>query len=130
MTLRRLCVKELDAAMEIIELMKVSVRNGRYRLAINQEADLLFVVGQSLTWINRLEFNQVKARRTAANNTSNSTGAPVRATKAQCIALLNAAKKNFQAAKQLVLNGRYEDAENVIAATITGRILRCINSLR
>jgi hypothetical protein len=138
MTIRNLCIKELDSAIAISEQLKISIRKGNYRIAINQIADLLFVIGQSLTCINRVESTQSFRRRVTlprpAKATSNGTfaqrtsGTSVR--KARCLQLVNTAIDNFQTAKRLVRAGRYEDAENIIAATLTGRILRCVNSLR
>lgn len=141
MTLRNLCIKELDSAIAISEELKVSIRKGNYRIAINQIADLLFVIGQSLTCINRLESTQSLQRRATSSSTfqatskGTSTNGTARKTtssarKANCLLLVNTAIANFQTAKRLVRAGRYEDAENIIAATLTGRILRCVNSLR
>lgn len=130
MTIRRLCLQELDNAILISEALKVSITRGNYRTAINQIADLLFVIGQSLTCINRLEFAQSLRRRVRSAGISAAPAVKAAATKRTCIQLVNAAIANFRTAKRLVAAGRYEDAENVIAATLTGRILRCVNSLR
>lgn len=131
MTPKSICIQDLNAAIAFAKQLKVNIAQGKYRLAIDGISDLLFVLGRALTCINRLEF--IRGKKTipsiAPIPTAKSKTAPAR-NRAECIRFVDLAISNFETAKRFVQQGRYEDAENAIAATLTGKILRCVNRLR
>ncbi len=131
MTPKSICIQDLNAAIAFAKQLKINIAQGRYRLAINGISDLLFVLGRALTCINRLEFIRGKKAipSIAPNPAARPKAAPAR-NKTECIQLVDLAIANFERAKRFVQQGRYEDAEDAIAATLTGRILRCVNRLR
>ncbi len=134
MALKSLCLKNLDTAIAMDRNLKNLIANNKPKQAINVIADLLYVLGTTLQCINRVEYNRsFQLKRIVASRRSLSKKAPAvpasNARKKQCLQLINTATKNFLLAKQYIRQNRLEDAENIIAATITGKILRCVNSL-
>lgn len=61
MTARNLCIEDLNSAIALNEQIKISIRQGRYRTAINQIADLLF--GRDHGRANAHDFRQQPASR-------------------------------------------------------------------
>ncbi len=131
MTPKRICIQDLNAAIAFAKQLKVNIAQGKYRLAIDGISDVLFVLGRALTCINRLEFiHGKKAIPSIAPIPAVRSKTVHSRNKAECIHLVDLAISNFETARQFVRQGRYEDAENTIAATLTGKILRCVNHLR
>lgn len=140
MTTKSTCIRDLNEAIALTNQLKVDITRGQKQKAIDRIADILFTLGRTLTCINRLELAQLRRGKAASTTSSASTASQsiraLRATtktitnKAECIRLADLAIVNFQKAKILIQLGRYEDAENTIAAGLTGRILRCVNHLR
>lgn len=137
MTTKSTCILDLNEAIALTNRLKVDILRGQKQKAIDRIADVLFVLGRTLTCINRLELAQSKRGKTASTaSTASQSIRALRTTtktisnKAECLRLADLAIVNFQKAKILIQLGRYEDAENTIAAGLTGRILRCVNHLR
>lgn len=129
MSIKTQCIRDLDASIQVLQTMKLSIRRDKYKQAINEIADVLFLIGRALTCINQLEFisgikkeNRPLSKRKPVNGAKDSS-------KAQCLEFVDIAIANLRQARRYLLQNRYELAENMIAATLTGRILRCINSL-
>jgi len=131
MTPKRICIRDLNDAIALANQLKVDITRGKRKQAIDRIADILFVLGRTLTCINHLEFSKTR-RAKPAPATTQSTRASVAPAKnrAECARLADLAIANFKKAKIFIQLGRYEDAENTIAAALTGRILRCVNHLR
>ncbi len=133
MVLKKLCLQNLDVAIQLNQRLKQSIIQNNSKQAINVIADILYILGQTLLCINRLEFKKrilnqkiysnVKTSKTVKHSMSSSQ-------KNLCLRLVDTATNNFNQAKRLILNNRLEDAENIIAATISGRILLCVNNLK
>ena len=134
MTTKSTCIRNLNEAIALTNQLKVDITRGQKQKAIDRIADILFTLGRTLTCINRLELAQSRRGKTAS--TASQSIRALRATtktitnKAECIRLADLAIVTFQKAKILIQLGCYEDAENAIEATLTGRILRCVNHLR
>jgi len=132
MALNTLCVENLNVAINLNGVLKALIIQNKPKQAIDIIADILFVLGQTLQCINRVEFNQMvgsyKPSFTAKR--SMKTYKITNSNKKLCLQLVDTATANFIQAKRLILQNKLEDAENIIAATISGRILRCVNSLR
>lgn len=127
MTQQQACIQDLNAAIVLANRLKVDIVRGRRKQAIDRIADILFTLGQSLTCINRLEATQT--RRTKAAPATARLTRTLATSRSECARLVNLAIDNFRKAKRFILLGRYEDAEDAIAATLTGRILHCVNHL-
>ncbi len=135
MVLKKLCLQNLDVAIQLNQQLKKLIIQNNSKQAINVIADILYVLGQTLLCINRVEFKQrilksktyrpphIKSPKTTYQSISSSQ-------KKLCLRLLSTATNNFIQAKTLIIQNRLEDAENIIAATISGRILLCVNNLR
>lgn len=123
----RSCVKYLDMALRDLRRMEQSIRDHRFRQAIDQEADALLHLGQTLRCINARE------TRAGAGGTIGRRVVPTTAsltTKQACIQLIRVARTNLLNARRLLLLHQWEAAEDAIFATLTGRVLRCINHVR
>jgi len=132
MTPKRICIQDLNEAIALANQLKLDITQGKRKQAINRIADILFILGRTLTCINQLELSETgraKAAPAATQSTRRISDTPAK-NKAECIRLADLAIDNFKRAKRFVQLGRYEDAENTIAAALTGRILRCVNHLR
>jgi len=128
MTPKRICIQDLNDAIALANQLKFDITRGKRKQAIDRIADILFVLERTLTCINQLEFTQTRRAKSAPAATQ-STRAPAK-NRAECARLVDLAITNFKKAKRFVQLGHYEDAENAIAATLTGRILRCVNHPR
>ena len=132
MELKRLCIENLNIAIELTNEIKCLIHKNKFTEAINVVADVLYVLGQTLLCINRAEFNRMF--NTHESDTYKGKTKPAEMTMSSpenmCLQLVDAAINNLQQAKQYIKQNRWEDAENIIATTISGRILRCLNSLQ
>lgn len=131
MTPKEICIQDLNAAISFSRQIKSDIALGKYKRAINGISDLLFVMGRALACINRLEF--IRGKRKLPSASANPAVRPMASaaqSQKQCIRFVNLAIANFETARRYVRQGRYEDAEDAIAAALTGRILRCVNRLR
>lgn len=134
MALKSLCLSNLDVAIALNRNLKNLIAENKPKQAIDMIADILYVLGSTLQCINRVEYNQsflqneISALKKSSSQKALAASA-LTARKKQCLQLVDTATNNFLLAKQYIRQNRLEDAENIIAATITGKILRCVNSL-
>ncbi|MEB3102210.1 hypothetical protein [Ferviditalea candida] len=115
MSIKSLCLSDLDKAIALNRKLKNLIANNKPAAAIDT-----------------MEYNQSSLHTRIARLRKSSSikiTPPSPAAKKQCLQLVNMATNNFRLAKKYIRQNRLEDAENIIAATITGRILRCVNSL-
>ncbi len=120
------CIYNLDAAIESLEKIKCLIKQNRFEQAIAKEANLLYYLGRTLNSINHLQFINETPRikpPTFPEKTMDHVS------KQQCIYLVNLGLNNLNKAKSLLIQDRFEEAENVIISTITGRILHCLAEL-
>ena len=132
MELKRLCIEDLNFAIELCNELKSLIAQNKITEAINIIADILFVTGQTLLCINRVEFNQMlnTHESDSLEEEHKTTDMTPGSLEKLCLQLVDRAINDFQQAKRFIKQNQLEDAENIIAATLTGRILRCVNSLR
>ena len=126
MELKRLCIENLNIAIELNNELKSLIAQN------NIIADILFVLGQTLLCINRVKFNQMLNMEKSyylegENKTTDKTPSSL---ENLCLQLIDIGTNNFQQAKRFIKQNQLKRAENIIAATITGEVLRCVNSLR
>lgn len=101
--------------------MKWLIKQNRVEQAIAEGANLLYYLGQTLNCINHLQFINEEAPK--INPPTFPERTMDRASKQQCISLVNLALTNLDKAISLLIQDRFEEAENVIVSIITGQIL-------
>lgn len=132
MELKRLCIENLNIAIDLNHEIKCLINKNNITEAINVVADIIYVLGQTLLCINRAEFNQMlnSHKSVPHKGKTRPSEITVHPPESMCLQLVDAAINNLQQAKQYIKQDRLEDAENIIANTLSGRILRCLNSLK
>lgn len=126
MKLKQKCIYSLDAAIESLEKMKWLIKQNRFEQAIAEEANLLYYIGRTLNCINHLQFINEAPRINPPTFPAKTTD---HASKQQCIYLVNLALTNLDKARFLLIQDRFEEAENAIVSIITGQILHCLVEL-
>jgi len=124
MNLKKQCILTLDVAILSLRTMRRLIKQIKFRKAIDEEAEKLFFIGRTLDGLNRLQLTR-KTKKSTYRSASSSVKT---ANKQQCLPLTDLVLINLWNARRLMIQNKFAQAESLIVATLTGRILRCLNN--